>query len=148
MSRKKGAVGRPKKINKAVIETYCNAVSIGCTYEMAAAYAQISHDSASLWRNRGEAEQKRIADGEESNPEESLYYEFYVAVRQAQLEAGVTWQQVVNDAASKDPNWAWRMLQVRFPDDYRVASPVEVTGKGGKDIVLRVIYGDGTGSPT
>ncbi len=139
-------IGRPLKVTKRRTDAFCEAISIGSTNEMAAAYARIDPDTALNWLKRGEDEINRRAKNEAPQESEQPFVDFFGAVRQARLEAGIRWQQVVDAAASKDPNWAYRMLRVRFGADYREpAQPVEVGGRDGGPMEIVIRYAeDGT----
>lgn len=105
---------------------------------MAAAYARIEPDTALNWLERGEKELERRADGEVPQENEQPFVDFFGAVQQARLEAGLRWQQVVDKAANTDPNWAYRMLRVRFPADYREVSQTEISAPDGPAVIAVV----------
>lgn len=132
-------MGRPIKLTKKRQEAFCDAVSIGSTNEMAAAYARIDPDTANNWLNRGKSEIERRAKGETEQEGETCFVEFFGAVRQARLEAGLRWQGVVDKAANTDPNFALRMLRIRFGDDYREVNQVELGAPGGGPVVIAVV---------
>ena len=46
--------------------------------------------------------------------------------------------QVIDKAAQNDPNWAWKMLQQRYPADYILPIRQELTAAGGGDLVIAV----------
>ena len=132
-------IGRPIKVNKGRTEAFCEAISIGCTDAMAAAYARIGQDTAIDWLKRGKSELERRAKGETPQEGEQPFVDFSQAVEQARMEAGIRWQQVVDAAAGKDPNWAYRMLRVRFPQDYREVTQQEIGGPDGAPVPIAVV---------
>lgn len=107
------------------------ALQNGYIYEMAAVYAGVSVSSIYKWLARGRAEFERREGGQSPNRGESRYLQFLHEVEEAKAIAGSQWQDVVNRAATADPNWAWRMLQIRFPDQYSPPARHEVTGAEG-----------------
>lgn len=106
---------------------------------MAAAYAKIDQDTAINWLNRAKTEIERRAKGEPPQESEQSFVDFFGAVEQARMEAGIRWQQVVDSAANKDPNWAYRMLRVRFPQDYREVTQQEISGPDGGLLPVAVV---------
>lgn len=89
-------------------------------------------------------ELERRAKGEAPHEDEQLFVDFFGAVEQARLEAGIRWQQVVDKAASADPNFALRMLRIRFPNDYREPNQTEITGPAGGAMEIVIRYEDTT----
>lgn len=132
-------IGRPPKVSKRRTEAFCEAISIGSTNEMAAAYARIDPDTANNWLNRAQEELSRRAKGEAAQESEQPFVDFFGAVRQARLEAGLRWQQTVDKAANTDPNFALRMLKIRFPGDYREVNAQEISGPGGGILPITVV---------
>jgi hypothetical protein len=131
--------GRPTKLSKRRSDAFCEAISIGCTNAMAAAYARIEPDTALNWLNRGETEQKRRMEGRPPQESEQPFVDFFGAVEQARLEAGIRWQAVVDKAANTDPGWALRMLRYRFPNDYREVNQTEISGPDGGAIPIAIV---------
>ncbi len=129
-------LGRPTKITKRRIEAFCEAISIGGTNEMAAAYAHISIPTALEWLEKGENEAKSIAQGNAPQESEALFFDFFNAVTQARLEAGLRWQMIVNTAAERDASWAYKMLRMRFPNDYKEVTQSEISGPEGGPVIL------------
>ncbi len=134
MTEKKN--GRPLKVTKRRTEAFCEAISVGSTNEMAAAYARIDPDTALNWLERGRIEIERRAKDEKPNENEDAFVEFFGAVRQARLEAGLRWQMIVNTAAERDAAWAYKMLRTRFPKDYQDVNQTEISGPEGGPVVL------------
>ena len=127
--------GRPLKVSRRRTEAFCEAISIGCTEEMAAAYARIGQDTAIEWLKRGKAEIERRRGGELPQGKEQLFVDFSEAVEQARLEAGIRWQ-----AANNGPAWAMRMLRYRFAKDYKEPpSQAEVSGPDGGAIPIAIV---------
>lgn len=124
------------KLTQKLIRAYCDAIAIGATLEMAAAYAGVHP-----WTVRQWLQTAKDAEGkEELNPTETQCIAFAEAVQQASGEAGMTWQQVVSAAANEDPGWAWKMLQVRFPKDYRQPSAnLELSGAEGAALAINLV---------
>ena len=135
-------MGRPTKLNKTRQNAICDAFSIGCTLEMAAIYAGLSVDTIKTWNAEGEKQQGRRTAGDELTADEHKYADFFLAITDAKLQAGIRWQQVVDNASNRDPSWALRMLQYRFPNDYRDNRNVEVTGSGGGPMRIVIEYAD------
>lgn len=140
MGEVKEGRGRPTKLNKARQNAVCDAYSIGCTQEMAASYANITVDTLKAWTQNGEIHHKRMVGGDEVTAEERALADFFVAITNAKLQAGIRWQQVIDNASNRDPSWALRMLQYRFPNEYKDPNRgVEVTGKDGADMAVRIV---------
>lgn len=112
-------VGARTFLNEEAIEKYCSALSIGSTHRMASAYISVSHATTINWRNLGAAELERRERGDPPDPKFDLHVKFAQGCEIARQEAGVRWVQVVNAAANDDPEWAWKMLQNSFPDDFK-----------------------------
>jgi hypothetical protein len=132
-------IGRPTKVTKQRTEAFCEAISIGCTDAMAAAYARIGQDTAIDWLKRGKHELERRAKDEPAQEDEQPFVDFSQAVQQARMEAGIRWQAVVDKAANNDANFALRMLRIRFPNDYREVSQTEISGPGGGVVPIAVV---------
>ena len=120
-------MGRKGKLTYKVRDDFCAAIEIGAIYEVAAAYARISERTVYGWLKRGEDERERLEDDPEASPDENeaRYLRFLHAVEEAKAVAAISWQQVIDNAAKRDPEWAWRMLQARYPEAY---------GKGGRSV--------------
>jgi transposase len=85
-----------------------NALLIGATYELAAQYAGISHDTFSRWR-------KKAATAKPGTPEAVLRER----LSEAEARAAIGWLAKIEQAAS-DGNWqaaAWK-LERRYPETY------------------------------
>lgn len=136
--------GRKTKLSKKTIAALSDAIGVGATLEMAAAYAGISRSCLFRWMQEGRAEAERLQVAEdkgeaaEALPEKKKFLELFNAVEEAKAQAGLAWQNVINNAAAVDPQWAWKMLQTRFPKDYAPAqatAAVTVTGPEGQPLL-------------
>jgi hypothetical protein len=107
-------VARPTKYTAEVVERITEAIGLGATYELAAAYGGISYDTFRTWR--------------ETKPA------FFVALKEAEGEAAVRWLRRIEAAAEDDKHWqaaAWK-LERRYPQDYgRTVATQEHTGAAG-----------------
>lgn len=115
-------MGRSSKISKKIITAVSDAISQGATLAMAAGYAGISYYTLNNWTKAGTEIAEAVAGGGDEpkrGTNEALLLQFFNAIEDAKTEAGLRWQMVVNEAANRDPFWAIKMLQVRFPGDYR-----------------------------
>ena len=106
---------------------------------MAAAYARIDADTAINWLNRGKTELERRAKSETPQEGEQPFVDFFGAVEQARMEAGIRWQAVVDKAANTDPNFALRMLKIRFRNDYQEVNQTEISGPAGGPVPIAVV---------
>lgn len=148
-----GVSGRPSKLTKKVQEAICEAISIGATKEMAAQYARVSVSAVMHWLEYGREERERIEKGAPPDPAKRKFVYFLHAVDDAQSTAGIGWLQVVDKAATTDPDWAWRMLRQRFPEGFREVTETQVSGVDGRPIehLVKVEYVNnwrGEGNPT
>lgn len=131
-------MGRKTKLTKTTQDDICAALEIGATYEAAAANADISYESFRKWRNAGEQAEEKQARGEALSVDDKRYLAFVGAIRHAKATALLMWQQKVHEAAQIDPQWAWRMLQVRAPEEYSIANKMEIGGHNGPvEVVIR-----------
>jgi transposase len=110
--------GRPSKLSEETIKNFSDAIAIGSSYELACRHAQISEPVVYHWLRLGRAEALHIDEGGKKRTGNALYLEFLKAVEDAEAEAGIKYQKVVNNAAAIDPNWAWKMLKARFGSGY------------------------------
>ena len=126
-------MGRPTKLTKDVQKQICDAIRLGATYKLAAQYGGISYVTFNTW----------MADGEAADDGDFL--EFFNAVKKAESDGALKWLRKI-EASANTGNWtaaAWK-LERRYPNDYG-RQVHEISGKDGKEFVLRVIYGeDGT----
>lgn len=101
------------------VKRFLDAVRLGSTYRLAAAYAGISHETYANWLD--------------SKPE------FFAAVKEAEGQAVVGWLAKIEKAAN-DGNWqaaAWK-LERRLPEDFgrKDRQSVELTGKDGGPVEI------------
>lgn len=136
--------GRKTKLTKQVIEDFCGALSIGATYRAACANADIVFQTFRNWQIAGEAAQKKLSDGLELSPDDKKCIEFLESVEEAENIALLNWQQTIDKSARLDPAWAWKMLQVRAPNDYSMPQQkVDVTSNGesvGRITTIEVVH--------
>ncbi len=131
---------RPTKLTPSIQDEIIAALEANATYEIAAQYAGISYHTLLNWRKRGQQVHDRIqALGDDAvlkvltrremalpeaerpdgiTPDDWKYFKFFQAVEETVAVAAVNWLQVIDRAASTDPNWAAWMLRMRFPDAY------------------------------
>ena len=132
---------RPRKLSRTVIKKYCDARSIGAAKQLAASYAGVSYSGIRFWEKKAmELEEQLEAGGRERDSltdYERLLLQFLKSARRATADAGITWQQVVNEAANDDPRWAAYMLERNWPKYYLPQNRLDVTSGGEKiDVVL------------
>jgi hypothetical protein len=120
--------GPPLKITDEMIETIAAVLSQGHTREFAAKYARISYQTFYTWNLRGKKEAERIEKGiylpKPLVKKEAPYLKFFNQIEEAEADAVAGWQETLSKAAKVDPQWAFKMLQLREPKGYR---PQEVT---------------------
>lgn len=132
-----------KKRQAAIVE----AITLGLTLRASAKAAKVSYGSLNLWRNKGKevADQIEAWEAEERawskkdfTSQQWRYYEFFNAVEDALGDliqiAGAT----VFTAATQDPNWAYRLLRLHFPDDYSERQQLDITS-GNQPIQIHTI---------
>lgn len=132
--------GRNTKLTEEAIEDFCGAIGIGATIKAACANANITFQTYRNWQIRGEEARAKRDNGEKITKDERLPLEFLESVEEAQAMALLNWQNTIEKAARVDPAWAWKMLQVRAPEDYAVAPQrIEHTGEGGGPVRITTI---------
>jgi hypothetical protein len=92
-------MARPTKYNAEIAKKICDAIRVGATHELAAAYAGINQDTLTNWKHR--------------------YSDFSDAVKEAEGAAAVKWLAHIEKAA-QDGNWqaaAWK-LERKYPREY------------------------------
>lgn len=82
--------GRPSKFTKARKERIVQAISAGCTYEMAADYAGISRTTLWGWLKKGE------------DPKQKSYCTFLNQVKRAEVEGAMVHLGTIAQASQKD----------------------------------------------
>lgn len=120
--------GTATKLTPEVRQLFCDAIAAGNTYDAAAAYAGIAARTWRKWKAEVEEAQAAEAAGATLRKRERDLLAFGDEVHQAKMEAMVRWQGVVNEAAQNDPAWAWRMLRLRDPENYREVTETQVSG--------------------
>ena len=93
--------GRPSKFTKARKERIVQAISAGCTYEMAADYAGISRTTLWGWLKKGE------------DPKEKSYCTFLNQVKRAEVEGAMVHLGTIAQASEKDWKASAWMLERR-----------------------------------
>lgn len=89
--------GRPSGLTEATKRKIIEAVTLGCTYSIAASYAQIHESTIYMWLSKGR------------DASEGIYYEFYREVKYAEGISAVRSLAAIAQSA-KDGNWtaaAW-----------------------------------------
>ena len=126
-------MGRKTKLTPEVQKNIVDAIKAGAYFETACRYAGIAPTTAYEWIARGKGETK-------GRPKTPLHAEFADAIRGAEAEVETRmiaqWQQAMPGD--------WRAIQMfmerRFPDRWGRRERHEVTGEGGKEIVIKVVY--------
>lgn len=99
-------MGRPTKFDDQVADRICEAVSLGCTFALAAQAGGIDPETLRSWKARGR-------EGEEP------FSAFLGRIKKAEGEAANEALRVIRDAA-KEGTWqaaAW-LLERRYPKSY------------------------------
>lgn len=115
--------GRPTKLTPDVQNILISAIERGHAFQSACDLAGVSMSSFCLWRNRGDAEIKRLENPRhrgETKPEEVPYLQFSEALTRA--EAGMVDNALaaIDAGAFVSNDWraaAWK-LERRKPDDW------------------------------
>jgi len=120
---------RSRKYHPEVVAKIEQALSVGATYALAAAYAGISADTLTRWQDR--------------------YTEFADKVRLAEGRGAITSLAQIQKAAT-DGDWraaAWKM-EKRYPADYgKTVQENRLTGSDGKGSIqqtftIKIDHGD------
>ena len=128
-----GKRGRPLKLTNGVIKKLCDARAIGSSMRVCSLYAGISIDTLHDWIVKGEEVLAEVNNGrprEDLSDKEKIFLRFIRRWRDAEAEATVTWQQVINEAARMDPAWAYRMLRLFDAEGYSEVKRVDLTTDG------------------
>jgi hypothetical protein len=137
MEKQVNVGGRPSKLTPEIQKAFCAARSIGSSIRASAAYAGLSPDTPKNWMKVGQAVLTELEEDpdRECTEMEKACVEFALAVWEAESTASVTWQQTINESAKIDPEWAWRMLERWYPEEYSPpAAKIEHTGRDGEAI--------------
>tara|TARA_Y100000114_G_scaffold63973_1_gene58599 strand:+ start:18 stop:470 length:453 start_codon:yes stop_codon:yes gene_type:complete len=112
--------GRPTRLTEETQRKICEAILLGCTYDIAASYAGISQRSLYEWLSRGR-------DGQGKK-----FKDFYAAVKNAESMNAVRNLASIAQAA-KDGNWtaaAWMLERrhgyIKEPDRPTIDITVDV----------------------
>ena len=119
---------RKSKLTPEVQLRITQAIAMGATYRLAAAYGGISVDAFTSWMKKGESGR------------DEAYAAFYDAVRQAEGVAAVGWLAKIEQAANTGV-WqaaAWK-LERRYPQEYGRQS-LELVGKDGAELPPPVVF--------
>lgn len=146
----KRVTGRPVKLTEKTIKDISDAISIGATQKMAAGYAGVTEKTFYNWRDEAEAEVERLKDPEAKyDQKKRLFLLLLQSVSKAQANAGISWLNVVNNAAQTDPKWATWMLEKKFPVDFGKQEKVDIDVTSGgnplDEVLSRALskaYGD------
>lgn len=133
-------MGRNTKLTPEVQKRIADAIRLGAIFEHASLYGGITASCLYNWLKKGGNEKSRRENG--GVPDEKLtpFVEFFDAIKSAEGTAVVGWLMRIEKAAT-DGEWtaaAWK-LERRYPDVYGKRT-VEVSGKDGGPVVLRVVY--------
>ena len=123
--------GRPTKLTPQVQAKIVQAIVGGNDITVAAAYAGIHKAQFYRWLEKGEQQQQGI------------YRAFRDAIQKAQADAETRNVALIAKAA-QEGTWtaaAW-WLERKYPERWGRKERHEVTGKDGKDLVIRVVYAD------
>ncbi len=114
-------MARPTKYTSEIVARIVQAIEIGSTYELAAAYGGISYDTFNEWNKN------KIA--------------FSEAVKAAEGRAAVKWLAKIEQAAS-DGSWqaaAWK-LERRYPQSYgRTVQDVNHGGQPDNPVPIVIV---------
>lgn len=134
-------LGRPSVINVEVIESICNFIAEGLSFENSCIAAGIADSTGRDWMRRArlanirmDEERKRIAEEQKVEPfdvevapfeSERIYLEFSAAVKRAQVYFQTENLRIVRSGVERWQANAW-LLERRAPDEYALQ-------RGGKD---------------
>lgn len=126
--------GRKSKLTPEVKDEFVRLISTGVYIRQACEYIGISEATVYNWMARGSNELLRLDNNPKARPnkKESIYADFFQAVKKADTQAEVRaityWQAAIKD----DWRAAREFLARRYPD--RWSPRIEVTGADGKPI--------------
>ena len=141
-------MGRPTALTEETVKRICARLEIGATKDAAAAKAGIGVSTFMGWQKRGRDEQRRRADGERGNPNESRYVDFLESIEGAELIGEDTLIARINDASAEHWQAAAWILERRHPKKY--GRRTDVTSDGEKldaRVVVTVIQESGAEPP-
>jgi hypothetical protein len=127
----KSAGGRPTRLTEELQETVVNLLRQGNYVSVVAKYCKLSTSTIFMWCRLGRSEQERLESGLEPDPTSDMYMKFFVAVEQAQAFAEIKDNQLLVQAADKDPRVVMWRLERRNPKRWggREFVDVDVTAK-------------------
>ena len=115
--------GRPTKFDDLAAEKIVQAVRSGAYRKVAAVWAGVSASTLRLWMTGGKAKPR------------SPLGVFRRKVLEAETAAEIAVGAVAFRAASTDPAYALAFMRVRWRKRWDPAHKLELTGKGGKDLI-------------
>jgi len=118
--------GRKTKLTPETQARIVDAIKVGSTYEIAAAYGGIAYNTLNEWLKAGEAATVGI------------FRDFYEAVKKAEGEAAVQWLTVIEKASTEQWQAAAWKLERRYPQQYG-KQVQEVSGPDGGPLQQRTI---------
>lgn len=127
-------LGRRWKLTENVISKICEAREIGATYEISALYAGISPASLSGWLKAARELQEQAQNAENEpvfDENQQLLLGLLKRIEKADAKEAINLLQVIDKAAQSDPNWAWKILQQRYPADFipAIKQDINLDGK-------------------
>ncbi len=129
--RDDGLVGAPSKIqDPQVREILRGAIALGSSINQAASAAGIDPSTFRRWRIKAEADKEP-------------YLTFFNDLMMDRDRATIRKLRIIDNAAEAG-TWqaaAW-WLERNFPDEYGQRTRHEVTGKDGKDLVVKLVWPD------
>lgn len=120
--------GRRPTLTRDLAEKIVAVVKVGNYLKTAAAYNGVGYSTLLAWQARGRAQQERVAQGQEVEPNEAIYLEFLELLTQATAQAEVTAVAAWRTAMRDPSNWraAMEFLARKAPDQWAASSTVHV----------------------
>lgn len=136
--------GRRLTLTDTKIKKFCEAREIGASMNLASMYAGVPISTMSLWLQVGREEMERLQqdDAAVPDPDKTMHLKLARQADEADVNAAISWLDVIDKAARMSPDWALRMLRFRFPDDYREPQRIEHTGADGGVIEIELSWED------
>lgn len=135
-------MARPAKLTPKVIETLCEKLALGMTYDGACGAARISYQTFNRWHQTGSKLQLEL-DTDPTRiltPDEDALVSFVTKIHAAEAQAEEDFTTIVYNEASRDSQHAWKWLQTRRSKDYMPKQAIEHQGEGGGPFKLVVEY--------
>ena len=137
-------MGRKTKLTKTVQGYICAAVERGANVEMRCHNGGIRRQTYHNWLNAGEEARKLEEQGQPLDAETRRFVDFLDAIEAATTTYAFTLQQVIADAAERDPAEARRELQRLYPQDYAPpAQRTQLLGHDGGALLIHMTWGEG-----